>query len=176
MDWYNDDLTFTANELVVDNHEFAPGQNGGNFTETVDLVVPANATLGEHLMRARFSGVGPVPANACDEILFGETEDYKANIANLGVDDYAINDANLVVVSNDNNQFEVIFETAYDEGVFLAVYNVLGQEIGFNKSVPKIDGAYRLNLDMSNVSSGVYIVRVGGQATTTFKTARIIVK
>jgi len=53
---------------------------------------------------------------------------------------------------------------------------VLGQEIGFNKSVPKIDGAYRLNLDMSNVSSGVYIVRVGGQATTTFKTARIIVK
>lgn len=173
---FNDDLTFTSNELVVDNYEFAPGQNSGNFTETMDLVVPGNVPLGEHLMRARASGVGPIPANACDEILFGETEDYKANIANLGVDDYAINDANLVVVSNDNNQFEVIFETAYDEGVFLAVYNVLGQEIGFNKSVPKIDGAYRLNLDMSNVSSGVYIVRIGGQATTTFKTARIIVK
>ncbi|MEZ4857934.1 MAG: GEVED domain-containing protein [Flavobacteriaceae bacterium] len=173
---FNDDLAFSPNELVVNNYEFAPGQGSGNFVEQIDLFVPGNAPVGEHRMRARASGQGPVPANACEDLQFGETEDYTANIQNLGIDDFIINNSNLLVVSNDNNQFEVIFETTYDEGVFLGVYNVLGQEIGFNKSIPKIDGAYRLNLDMSNLSSGVYIIRVGGQATTTYKTARIIVK
>jgi hypothetical protein len=60
--------------------------------------------------------------------------------------------------------------------VYLGVYNILGQEIGFNKRVPRIDGTYRLNLDMSKAASGVYLIRMGGQSTTTYKTARIIVK
>ena len=75
-----------------------------------------------------------------------------------------------------NNQFEVSLITEFEGGVYLAVYNTLGQEIGFNKRVPFIDGAFRLNLDMSAMSSGVYLVRMGGQATTSYKTARIIVK
>ncbi|MEZ4818102.1 MAG: GEVED domain-containing protein [Flavobacteriaceae bacterium] len=173
---YNDDLTFTANELVVDNYHFAPGQSGGTYTESMDLFVPGDATLGEHRMRARMSGVGPLPANACDDIAFGETEDYTASIVNLGVNDFIINNSELQIVSTDNKHFEVAFKTSYDEGVFLTVYSLLGQQIGFNKALPKIDGAYRLNLDMSNMASGVYLVRVGGQATTTYKTARIIVK
>ncbi|MCB0457944.1 MAG: T9SS type A sorting domain-containing protein, partial [Flavobacteriaceae bacterium] len=112
----------------------------------------------------------------CDDIAFGETEDYTASIVNLGVNDFIINNSELQIVSADNQHFEIAFKTSYDEGVFLAVYSVLGQQIGFNKALPKIDGAYRLNLDMSNMASGVYLVRVGGQATTTYKTARIIVK
>lgn len=173
---FNDDLTFTSDELVVDNYHFAPGQGAGNYTESMDLFVPGNIALGEHRMRARMSGVGPLPANACDDVSFGETEDYTANIQNLGLSDFIINNSELQVVSTDNIHFEVIFETAYDDGVFLAVYSVLGQEIDFQKALPKIDGAYRLNLDMSNMASGVYLVRVGGQSTTTYKTARIIVK
>ena len=55
-------------------------------------------------------------------------------------------------------------------------YNLLGQEVEFNKRVPQIDGAFRVNLDMSAMSSGVYVIRMGAQATTSSKTARIIVK
>ena len=173
---YNDDLAFTADEIVVDNYEFATGQGAGTVTETMDLVVPAGAAMGEHRMRARASGTGPVSGDACAEILFGETEDYTANIGTLGINDLAINDSNLMITSRDNKQFEVILETSFEDGVFMAVYNILGQEIGLNKNVPLIDGAYRVNLDMSKMASGVYLIRIGGQTTTAFKTGRIIVK
>ena len=173
---FNDDLDFTADERVVDNYEFASGQTAGSVTETFDLVVPAGAALGEHRMRARSSGTGPISDDVCEEILFGETEDYTANIGNLGVNDNVISSSELNVLTLPNNQFEVSLITEFEGGVYLAVYNTLGQEIGFNKRVPFIDGAFRLNLDMSAMSSGVYLVRMGGQATTSYKTARIIVK
>lgn len=173
---YNDDLSFSADELVVDNYHFAPGESDGTFTETMDLVIAGDAVIGEHRMRARASGVGPVPADSCEAVPIGETEDYTANVGELGVDDYTINEAELIILTKENNQFEVSLQTDYDQGVFLAVYNLLGQELGFNKGVPKVDGAYKVNLDMSHVASGTYLVRMGGHATTTYKTGRIIVK
>ena len=45
-----------------------------------------------------------------------------------------------------------------------------------NKTVSKEGNTYKASLDMSNVSSGVYILRMGGQTTTSYKTARIIVE
>jgi GEVED domain len=173
---FNDDLSFTSDELVVDNYHFAPGQGGGTYTETMDLVVPVDAAIGEHRMRARANGTGPVPNDSCELIVIGETEDYTANIGFLGINDYVINDSNLIIVSHENNQFEIILETDYDEGVFMAVYNMLGQGLGFNKGVPKIDGAYRVNLNMNNAASGTYIIRMGGHSTTTYKSGKIIVK
>ena len=81
-----------------------------------------------------------------------------------------------VSISLPNNQFELNLTTDFDGGVYAGVYNILGQELGFNKKLPKEGNTYKLNLDMSNVTSGVYLIKVGGQTTTSSKTARIIVK
>src|SRR5690606_19397062 len=81
---YNDDSVFTPDEVVVDNYQIAPGKGPGVYTETMDLVVPSSALIGEHRMRAKANWNGPVPANACEETSFGETEDYTANIGSLG--------------------------------------------------------------------------------------------
>jgi len=173
---FNDDSFFTNDEVVVPNFVIAPGQGAGSYTETVDLIIPAGAALGEHRMRAKSNWQAPVSNDPCDESQYGETEDYTANIGTLGVNDYAISNSELIITTLPNNQFQVILQTSFEEGVFMSVFNILGQEIGFNKSVPKIDGAYRVNLDMTKVASGVYLIRIGGQATTTYKTGRIIVK
>ena len=174
---FNDDLTFTSDEIVVDNYLFAAGQGAGTVTETFDLVVPAGAAMGEHRMRARSTGIGTINNDdACEAIQFGETEDYTANIGILGVNDNAISNSELIVLTLPNNQFEVSLVTEFDEGVYMAVFNLLGQQVGFNKNVPQIDGAFRVNLDMSAMNSGVYLIRIGGQSTTTAKTARIIVE
>ena len=69
-----------------------------------------------------------------------------------------------------------LLNTQYDGGVFLGIFNILGQQVGFNKRVPKIDNAYKVNIDMTSMSAGVYLIRMGGHGTTTFKTARILVK
>jgi len=172
---YNDDFSFTNNEKVVNNYIIAPGQTGGSYTETIDLVVSASATPGEHRMRAKSNWQAPI-IDACEETQYGETEDYTANIGVLGVEDYQISNSDLIVTSLENDQYEVLLKTEFDSGVFMAVYNLLGQEVGFNKRVPRTDNGYKINLDMSNMSSGVYIIRMGGQSTTSYKTARIIVE
>jgi len=59
--------------------------------------------------------------------------------------------------------------------VFLTLYNMLGQELGF-KSLQKVGNNYSIKLDLSSVASGIYLIKVSGQTTQTFKTGRIIVK
>ena len=173
---FNDDSLLTSDEVVVDNYLFAGGQGSGTYTETMDLIVPANAEIGEHLMRAKASGTGPVSSDACENIPFGETEDYTANIGFLGVGDYEINNSSLIITSSGNNQFVASLMTNYQEGVFLAIYNTLGQRVAFNKRVPRFDNLYRLTIDMSSMSAGIYYVRMGGQSTTAYQTSKLIVK
>ncbi len=173
---FNDDSQLTADEVVVDNYHFAAGEGSGNFTETFDLVVPAGAIVGEHLMRARASGVGTISDNSCQEIGFGETEDYTANIGSLGVEDYEINNSEMIITTLGDKQFDAILNTEFDGELFLALYNNLGQRVGFSKRVPRQGNTYKITIDMSNMSQGVYFVRMGGQNTTAYKTGRIIVK
>jgi len=173
---FNDDSQLTADEVVVDNYHFAAGEGSGNFTETFDLVVPAGAIVGEHLMRARASGVGVISDNSCQEIGFGETEDYTANIGSLGVEDYEINNSEMIITTLGDKQFDAILNTEFDGELFLALYNSLGQRVGFSKRVPRQGNTYKITINMSNMSQGVYFVRMGGQNTTAYKTGRIIVK
>ena len=173
---FNDDSQLTADEVVVDNYHFAAGEGSGNFTETFDLVVPAGSIVGEHLMRARTSGVGVISDDSCQEIGFGETEDYTANIGSLGVEDYEINNSEMIITTLGDKQFDAILNTEFDGELFLALYNSLGQRVGFSKRVPRQGNTYKITIDMSNMSQGVYFVRMGGQNTTAYKTGRIIVK
>lgn len=172
---YNDDSIFTADEVVVDNYQIAPGQGGGTYTETMDLVVPESATLGAHRMRAKANWNEPVPADACEETIYGETEDYTANIGTLGVDDYSIKNSDLIITSLDKNEFEITFTTVYSGDLYIAVYNVLGQQVKI-KMLNKNGGSYKAKLNMDNAASGVYILKLGGTNTTAYKTGRVIVK
>ncbi|MFT5250406.1 MAG: hypothetical protein ACI93P_002142, partial [bacterium] len=172
---FNDDSNFTNDEVVVPNFVIAPGSAAGTYTETVDLLIPADATEGAHRMRAKSNWQAPVPDDACEETQYGETEDYTANIGTLGVNDNEISSSELIITSQDNNNFEVTLNTSYDGKVYVAIYNMLGQQLGF-KLAQNEGGTYRINLNLSNAATGVYLVRVGGQNTTTYKTGRVIVK
>ena len=172
---FNDDSTFTANEVVVNNVEIASGQGSGTYTVTMDLVVPVGAAVGPHRMRAKTNWNGPVPNDACEETSFGETEDYTANIGTLGVDDFSVRNGNLIITTEGNKQYEVTLTTAYGGETYLAVYNMLGQQLKV-KMINKSGDSYKARLDMSEAASGVYIVKVGGKDTKSFKTGRIIVE
>jgi hypothetical protein len=172
---FNDDYNFTANEVVVNNVEIGSGQGSGTYTVTMDLVVPAGAAIGPHRMRAKTNWNGPVPNDACEETTYGETEDYTANIGTLGVDDFSVRNGNLIITTEGNKQYEVSLTTAYEGATYLAVYNILGQQLKV-KMINKLGDSYKARLDMSEAASGVYIVKVGGTNTKSFKTGRIIVE
>jgi hypothetical protein len=171
---FNDDFVFTNDELVVDNIEVASGQGSGTYTITTDLVIPAGAAIGQHLMRAKTNWNGPVPDDACEETSFGETEDYTAQIGTLGVGDNIFDENGLTVLTLENNNFDVTLKTVnYTESMNLSVYNTLGQRLLFKKLENDGNG-YNYKLDMSYVAKGVYLVRVGNKKDGRVK--RIIVK
>ncbi len=172
---FNDDFSFTNDEIVVPNTIIAPGETFGSFTETLELSIPSNAAFGEHIMRVRSRRGAAVPS-ACTAGGVGEVEDYTVNIGELGVNDYEISNSDFIVTTLGNNKFDVTLKTSFDGGVYLGVYNVLGQEVAFNKAVSKKGNEFNVSLDMSQMSSGVYILKMGGQTTTSYKTARIIVE
>ena len=171
---FNDDFVFSADEIVVDNYEIAPGSGGGTYTETMDLVIPAGVNLGQHLMRAKTNWNAPVPQDACEETTYGETEDYTAQIGVLGTGDNIFSEEDFTVLSLDKNIFDINLKTSdYTEDMILTVFNTLGQRILYRKVENKGNG-YNTKLDMGYVAQGVYLVRIGNKSTGLVK--RIIVK
>lgn len=173
---FNDDFNLTPDEKVVTDFVIAPGEAAGTYTETMDLVIPAGAATGEHLMRAKSNWQAPVPDDACEETQYGETEDYTANIGVLALNDNLFIDSEMIVLSKDNNQFEITLNTNFEGATYFALYNLLGQQLKFKNLVKSSENQYKINLDMSQAASGVYLVKLAGADLKTYKTARIIVK
>ena len=173
---FNDDGSFTNDELVVPNFVIAPGQAGGSYTETTDLVVPAGVPSGIHRLRFKSNWQAEVPADACEETQYGETEDYSADIDGvLGITQTAISEADLIVTSSDNNQFDIALVTSYEDRAAIGVYNVLGQLLAFNY-IEKEGDRFNYQLDMSYAPSGVYIIKMGDIFSNIYQTAKVIVK
>ncbi len=173
---FNDDGTFANDEIVVPNFVIAPGAGAGTYTETVSLSIPSGETTGiQHRMRLKSNWQGPVPNDACEETQYGETEDYSANMGVLGIEDQTIIEAEFVVLTLTNNQFDISLITEFDGVASIAIYNVLGQTLAFN-NIEKEGNSYNYHLDMSYADAGVYFIKIGDRNSGTFKTAKIIVK
>ena len=172
---FNDDFVFTLDEVVVDNYVIAPGSAAGDYTETMQLVVPDDATLGEHIMRAKTNWNAPVPDDACEETNYGETEDYIVNIVeSLAIDDSILANSEFRIISQDNNQFNISLSTLYNDDISFSVYNVSGQVIVFN-NISKNSDKYLYDLDMSYAAAGVYLVKMGNSSIG-YRVGKIIVK
>ena len=166
---------FTLDEIVVDNYVIAPGGAAGSYTETMQLVVPDDATLGEHIMRAKTNWNAPVPDDACEETQYAETEDYIVNIVeSLGIDDSILANSEFRIISQDNNQFNISLSTLYNKDISFSVYNVSGQVIVFN-NISKNSDKYLYDLDMSYAAAGVYLVKMGNSSIG-YRVGKIVVK
>jgi hypothetical protein len=173
---FNDDNNFTVDEKVVTDFVIAPGQAAGVYTESTDLVIPAEAFPGNHRMRAKTNWQAPVPDDACEETQYGETEDYTASVGSLSLNDFAFNNSDLVVLTLPNNQFEIILTTDYIGATYFALYNLLGQQLKFKNLTLSSENTYVVKLDMTQAATGVYLVKLAGAKLKTYKTVRIIVK
>jgi hypothetical protein len=172
---FNDDFVFTLDELVVDNYVIQVGGVAGTWTDTMQLIVPDDAILGEHIMRAKTNWNAPVPDDACEETNYGETEDYIANIVeSLGINDSVLATSEFRIISQDNNQFNISLSTLYNEDISFSVYNVSGQVIVFN-NISKNSDKYLYDLDMSYAAAGVYLVKMGNSSIG-YRVGKIIVK
>ncbi|GER58880.1 GEVED domain-containing protein [Patiriisocius marinus] len=171
---FNDNNTFEPSELIS-SELVAAADTDFNFT--VDFSTLTGVTNGMHLMRVRGedeSGTGDV-LDPCDDLQFGRTNDYTANVTgSLGFDDANFSDAEFVITSTDNKYFNLEFNTTeFTDNVPVQVYNTLGQNLAYYV-LENNGGGYSKTIDMSYVASGVYFVKIGTE--TLNKVKRIIVK
>ena len=171
---FNDDFTFSNNEVILNNFVIAPGSAAGNYTETASMTIPTNATLGQHRMRIKTNWDANVPVDACEETTYGETEDYTANITDeLGVNESFYN-ADFVISSQDQNYFDLSFKSpSYTNDLPVYVMNNLGQTLAYYLLEYEGTG-FSKTIDMSYVASGVYFIKIGSKSLN--KVQRIIVK
>ena len=172
---FNDNGVFEAEELVA--NDFVATANA-DFAFTVDFETIPAVTPGMHRMRLRGedeSTAGDV-LDPCDDLQFGRTNDYTANITGtLSVEEQAIQDGDLVVSTLGENRFDVDLTTTFDGPIFIAVYNMLGQQLTY-KQISRRNNGHGITLDLNAMASGVYIVRLGSRNPQGFKTAKIIVQ
>ena len=166
---FNDDYTFSLDELVVDNFVIASGAASGSYTENMDLVVPANAALGPHIMRAKSNWNAPVPDDACEETQYGETEDYMANIVeSLGTDNIQIE--NISIYPNPiNNLLNV--NVGSNSGLNYSIFNITGQIIFKGKFTSSNN-----RVDFSDLSKGVYFLQLIDKQLNKQNTYKLIKK
>ena len=153
---FNDDLDFSSDEVVVDNYVIAPGQGSGSYTETIALSIPENANLGQHILRAKANWSGDVPADACIETTYGETEDYMVNIveSSLGLVENNFNNKPLVYPNPTIGNFSLDLGAVYSN-VSITLTDINGRIIKFEN---KLNGRF-FNLEIDN-SQGIYLLTV----------------
>ena len=98
------------------------------------------------------------------------------NTGTVGIEDNVLENAELIVLTLENNQFEVILTTleSLGDNVYINVYNALGQSVRYEKLESNEEGNYNYMLDMRSAATGVYFVKVG--TLNKANTQRIIVK
>ncbi len=170
---FNDDAVFDDEERVITS-EVIPTKNSWH---SYDFSIAKDAPLGQHLLRIKAGDTnfdGDLN-NPCEVMEYGTTHDYSVSITDstLDIEDFILNEAELVVVSEENKQFRVIMETDYEETLRITVHNVLGQKMLENQ-VENNGTGYVYELDMSYAARGVYLVRMGTREVG--KVKRFIVK
>lgn len=162
---FNDNFNFEPEEIVVNDFVIAPGQQTGTYTETMPLLIPEIGALGEHILRVKTNYNANVPLDPCASTMFGETEDYIANITlgtGTGIQPVEPND--LVLINKGNNQFVATFESVnITETLFISIHNIQGQKVIYNR-VQNIGGKYVYAFDMSYAPAGIYLLRLGSES------------
>lgn len=127
-------------------------------------------------MRVKTNWNAGVPDDACDETTYGETEDYTVNVVtSLGVGDLEFNGSNILIYSNDNENFKVKLNTDYSDLITFSVYDTRGRVLKSINITKTNSLSYIYNLNMLNAEAGIYFIRLGN-SNVGYKTGRIIVK
>ena len=145
---FNDDLEFSNEEIVIDDYILAAGQGPGTYTETIELVVPENALVGTHILRAKTNWAAVVPDDPCSITTYGETEDYTVIIVEsiMGVNENNLLFTPIIYPNPTDGNLTVDLKSSY-KYISVKLNDIMGREL-FSKSYNeaselalKIDGA-----------------------------------
>lgn len=172
---FDDSGTFEVSERLISGETFTVD----NALQDFNLEIPIGANMGAHRLRAKAidGSAGGDVLDPCTDFDFGEVQDYTVIITDvLGTNENIFNEGDFVILSKDNNQYEVTLTTDNFDGVAAVyVYNLAGQVVAF-QNLSKQGSSYVYNLNMSYAAGGVYLIKMGDERSSSFVTGKIIVK
>src|SRR5690606_19420497 len=127
---FNDNGVFDDSERLITSEIIPSASEWHEY----DLVLPANAPLGEHLMRVRGGDTsleGDLD-DPCSVMGYGSTHDYSVRIidSTISLDDFLLNDARLEIANFGEGEYIVFLETtSFDQPLRLTIHNILGQKM-----------------------------------------------
>ena len=149
---FNDDYSYTADEIVLDNYIIGEGLGSGTHTGTAQFTIPSDAILGSHYIRFASSWQSALPENPCEATSWGETEEYTVNIVeSLGISD--VDPLNLRIYPNPVDGGNVTILSPVSGDKFVEVFDINGRKV-----ISTI--IFNDDLDVSNLVSGFYTTRV----------------
>ncbi|MFT4661767.1 MAG: hypothetical protein ACI8XB_002048 [Patiriisocius sp.] len=171
---FNDNNAFEDDELVLETEQFTDADTEYDFD--IDFSDFPNTTTGMHLMRLR--GLWQVDVSdldACEDINYGSTNDYTANITGaVGIEENNFAAADLNINTLSGNQFDLTFNTTdYTNELPVSVMDAVGRTLAFY-TLKNNGSGYTKRIDMSYVAAGIYFVRVGNANLN--KVKRIVVE
>ncbi|KAA1247530.1 GEVED domain-containing protein [Aquimarina sp. RZ0] len=173
---FNDNTIFEPSEQLIQGELFQSFEELEDF----NLVIPVGAPIGGHVLRAKAidtSVTGDVN-DPCGDYNFGEIQDYTVVIdAVLSTEEQQFNNSELLVITKPENRYEITLKSddSYDGMVYMGVFNMLGQQLS-TKTLTRVGSEYKINLNMSEATSGVYFLRIGDIKVRSAKTVKIIVQ
>ncbi len=153
IDWNQNGILDDAGEVYVIAQELINSTGTDGKQIFGDIVVPANAVLGNTRMRVKknFSSARINPCLA--EGSYGQAEDYTINVEEgLGIADV---DALSGFSFYPNPTADVINLTSHKNIETVSLYNLLGQQV-FTSKV----GATSSDINISHLSTGTYVMKV----------------
>ena len=157
---YNDDLDFSEDEVVVNNYIIAAGSTDGDYTETINFLIPEDAVLGNHILRAKTNWAADVPDDPCIETVYGETEDYSVIIveSSLGIIENSFTDLPIIYPNPTDGNIFIDLQNSY-KNVTIQLFDILGRNIMskffnqgkiFNFNIDQPTGVYFLSIVSDN--------------------------
>ncbi|TGV01768.1 zinc-dependent metalloprotease [Flavivirga rizhaonensis] len=174
MDW-NQNSSFDDPGEAYDLGDATNVSNEATNNSPLSISIPIDAVLGNTIMRIATRYIGdsgnqePIPSeNGFD----GEVEDYTITIIpTLAIEESGYD--NLIIYPNANNgKFNVKLNGALNRGITVEVFDARGQFI--YKNIFEGTGDFNQSIDLNNVQSGLYILRINDGLRESTK--KIIIK
>lgn len=153
VDWNQNGILDDAGEVYVIPQDLINSTGVDGKQVTGNILVPANAVLGNTRMRVKKTFQGPELDPCVAGSTWGQAEDYTLNVdVSLGITEV---DALASFSFYPNPSSDIVYLKAADNIKSVSIYNLLGQQV-FNVKIESKTS----QINISDLSSGTYVLKV----------------
>jgi Secretion system C-terminal sorting domain len=146
----------------------------GVMTLGPGIIVEGNTSV---TTNSRYGDYAQLVRDPSDDVTFWYTAEYSGQPRKNRISSFTINDilsvdeldttvSDLLIVSNDQRNFDVTLTTETTSDILrLSVFDITGKRIRYEQVEKGADNTYKSTLNLEDTASGVYIVSIGNAKT-----------